>query len=114
MSLDLGPRGMDALQSLYRTLTRPNIGTKPCPLCDNQTAELSHFEHFITCHSPLVSSEFIVGLLAGGSEDIFVHAKHFIYFLCPVFVSSLHSIVRWSVCVMLCPDGLYASTFQPV
>ena len=56
----------------------PNIGTKPCPLCDNQTAELSHFEHFINCHSPLVSSEFIVELLAGGSEDIFVHAKHFI------------------------------------
>ena len=78
MALDHGPRGTDALQSLYRTLTRPNIGIKPCPLCDNQTAELSYFEHFINCHSPLVSSEFIVELLAGGSEDIFVHAKHFI------------------------------------
>jgi len=26
----------------------------------------------------IVSSEFIVELLAGGSEDIFIHAKHFI------------------------------------
>ena len=26
----------------------------------------------------IVSSEFIVELLGGGSEDIFVHAKHFI------------------------------------
>ena len=78
MALDHGSRGTDALQSLYRTLTRPNVGTKPCPLCDNQTAELSHFEHFITCHSPLVSSEFIVELLASGSTDIFVHAKHFL------------------------------------
>ena len=40
MALDHGPRGTDALQSLYRTLTRPNFGTKPCPLCDNQTAEI--------------------------------------------------------------------------
>ena len=73
MALDHGSRGTDALQSLYRTLTRPNIGTKPCH-CDNQTAELSHFEHFITCHSPLVSSEFIVELLAG-DIPIPVHLK---------------------------------------
>jgi len=53
MPLDHGSRGTDALQSWYRTLTRPNIGTKPCPLCDNTSAELSHFEHFINCHSPL-------------------------------------------------------------
>jgi len=50
MALEHGSRGTDALHSLYRTLSRPNVGTKPCPLGDNQTAELSHFERFITCH----------------------------------------------------------------
>jgi len=78
MALNHGSWGTDALQSLYHSLTRPNVGTKPCPFRDNQTAEFSHFEHFITCHSPLVSSEFIVELLASGSADIFVHAKHFL------------------------------------
>ena len=78
MALHHGPRGTDALQSLYRTLTRPNFGTKPCPFCDNQTAEISHFEHFIACHSPLASSELIVELLASESTDIFVLANHFL------------------------------------
>ena len=32
--------------------------SKPCPFCDNHSTESSHFEHFITCHTPFVSSEF--------------------------------------------------------
>ena len=57
-----------ALQALYRTLTRPIFGEKPCPFCDNQSTKLSHFEHFITRHSPFVGPEFIVELLA--SHDL--------------------------------------------
>jgi len=89
-------------------------------LCDNQTAELSHFEHFITCHSPLVSSESIVELLASGSTDVLVHAKNFFIVPLPYF-ASLHNIHTYiavcvhvcvcvcvCVCVMLCATGLYA------
>ena len=68
-------QGTAALQALYRTLTRPSFGEKPCPFCDNQ----SHFEHFITCHTSFVSPEFIVELLARKSTNIFVHAKHFLH-----------------------------------
>ena len=61
-------QGTTALQALYRTLTRPIFGEKPCPFCDNQSTEPSHFEHFVTCHSPFVGPEFIVELLA--SHDL--------------------------------------------
>ena len=74
MALDHGTQGTAALQAIYRTL-----GEKPCPFCDNQSTKLSHFEHFVTCHSPFVSPEFIVELLARESTDIFVHAKHFMH-----------------------------------
>ena len=66
MALDHDAQGTTALQDLYRTLT----SEKPCPFCDNQSTELSHFEHFVTCHSPFVSPEFIVELLARESTDI--------------------------------------------
>ena len=79
MALDHGAQGTTALQALYCTLTRPSFGQKPCPFCDNQSTELSHFEHFVTCHTPFVSPEFIVELLARESTDIFVHAKHFLH-----------------------------------
>ena len=32
--------------------TRPSFGQKPCPFCNNHSTEPSHFEHFITCHTP--------------------------------------------------------------
>ena len=44
----------------------------------NQSTELSHLEHFITCHTPFASSEVIVELLIGESTDTFAHAKHFL------------------------------------
>ena len=72
-------QGTAALQALYQALTRPSFGEKPCLFCDNQSTEQSHFERFITSHTPFVSPEFIVELLAGESTDIFVHAKHFLY-----------------------------------
>ena len=77
MALDHGAQGTAALQALYCTLTRPSFGEKPCPFCES--TKLSHFEHFVTCHSPFVSPEFIVELLARESTDIFVHAKHFMH-----------------------------------
>ena len=78
MTLDHGAQGTAALQALYRTLTRPSFGQEPCPFCDSHSTEPSHFEHFITCHTPFVSSEFIVELFRE-STDIFVHAKHFLH-----------------------------------
>ena len=74
MALDHGSRGTDALQSLYRTLTRPNIGTKPC---HSVTIKLQNFLTLNTSSPaipPLVSSEFIVELLAG-DIPIPVHLK---------------------------------------
>ena len=79
MALDHGTQGTAALQALYHTLTRTSFGEKPCPICDNQSTKLSHFEHFITCRTPFVSPEFIVELLARESTDIFGHAKHFLH-----------------------------------
>ena len=49
-----------------------SFGQKPCPFCDNHSAELSHFEHFISCHTSFASSEFIVELLVRESTNIFV------------------------------------------
>jgi len=65
-SWDHGSRGMDALQSLYRTLTRPNIDTKPCPICDK-------LQNFLTsntsspaippCQFSLLLSYYLVGVM---------------------------------------------------
>ena len=79
MALDHGAQGTPALQALYLTLTRPSFGQEPCPFCDDHSTEPSHFEHFITCHTPFVSFEFIVELLIRESTDIFVHARHFLH-----------------------------------
>ena len=80
MALDHGARGTAALQALFCTLTRPTFGSKPCPFCDDQPEELSHFDHFVTCHFPLsISSDRIVELLANESMDIFMYAKHFLH-----------------------------------
>ena len=101
MALDHGAQGTAAVQALYRTLTRPSFGEKPWPFYDNQSTELSYFENFVTCHSPFVSPEFIVELLARESTDIFVHAKHF-----------LHSVSLWYlVCyAMLASYALHMNT----
>ena len=82
MALDHSAQGTAALQALYCTLTRPSFGQKPCPFCDNHSTEPSHFEHLITCHTPFVTSEFIVELLIRESTDT-LHAKHFLYRLYP-------------------------------
>ena len=57
------------LQALYRTLTRPS--QKPCPVCDKQSNEPSHFKHYHLSHT-FVSSEFIIN-----SRDIFRYMQAF-------------------------------------
>ena len=53
IALDHGTQGTAALQALYHTLTRPSFGQKPCPFCDNNSTELSHFEHLSLVIHPL-------------------------------------------------------------
>ena len=55
MALDHGECGTAALQALFHTLTRPTIGQNICPVCKTQQAEISHFEHFVTCHMAALS-----------------------------------------------------------
>ena len=78
MALDHGERGTAALQALFRTLTRPTFGQNTCPVCKTQQTEISHFEHFVTCHTPITSSEFVIDLLTTESQDVFVYAQHFL------------------------------------
>jgi hypothetical protein len=79
MALDHGEHGTAALQALFHTLTRPTIGQNTCPVCKTQQAEISHFEHFVTCRTPIASSEFVIDLLTTESQDVFVYAQHFLH-----------------------------------
>ena len=72
----------------------------------------SNFEHFITCHSPLVGSELIVEFLASGSTDIFVLLTVPLPYFC-LLLAQYSTYPHCSVCAMLCPNGLYASNFEP-
>ena len=65
------PRGTASLQALFRELTRPSFGSKPCHLCDIDHLCVPYFDHFISSHSSIeVSSDFIVHQLAEGDRDI--------------------------------------------
>ena len=115
MGLDHGAQGTAALQALYRTLTRPSFGQKPCPFCDDHFTEPSHFEHFITCHTPFVSSEFIVELLIR-EHRYFCTCQAFsascillTLFLVSCYSFTLH-LLYTSCYAML---ASYASTFEP-
>ena len=52
-ALDYGPLGTASLQGLYRELTRPSFGSKPCHLCDINHLCGSYFNHFISSHSSI-------------------------------------------------------------
>jgi len=96
MALDHGAQGTPSLQALYHTLTRPSFGEKPCSFCDNQSTEQSHFEHFITCHTPFASPEFIVELLVRESTDSFVHMPSIFCILYPCDPCCIHyAMPRW-------------------
>ena len=67
MALDYSPRGTASLQALFRELTRPSFGSKPCHLCDIDHLCVPYFDHFIS--SIEVSSDFIVHQLAEGDRS---------------------------------------------
>ena len=78
VALDYGPRRTASLQALFRELTLPSFGSKPCHLCDIDHLCVPYFDHFISSHSSIeVSSDIIVHQLAEGDRDIFMLAKHF-------------------------------------
>jgi hypothetical protein len=49
-----GPRGTTIIQSLFKEMTRPIFGPKPCPFCD-ETQFYNYFDHMTRCHTPLRS-----------------------------------------------------------
>ena len=81
MTLDHGARGTAGMQALYRNLTCPSVGSKPCHLCNIDHLGASYFEHFIVQHSfPSVSSDYIVHLLSyGDTDNIFLYVKYFLH-----------------------------------
>jgi len=50
------------------------------PVCDCQSVEHSHFEHFVTCCSPFVSPEFVVELV-GMRALMFLYMLNISYIL---------------------------------
>ena len=77
MSLDHGPHaGTACMQALYRVLTRPVFGTKPCALCDTADFE-TYFSHYVDHHTSVESEEAVINCLREGCEGIFTLVKHF-------------------------------------
>ena len=79
LALDYGPRGTAALQALYRTLTRPDIGQDPhvCAVCEVEL-DVSYFEHYSICHTPISNTKLIIDSLSKESTDVFDYARHFL------------------------------------
>ncbi len=88
LALDFGGPGTSDLRALYRALTAPCFGPSPCQYCTVSNLESSYFDHFISSHSTLPNSDFVIKLLRSESSDIFVHAKCFSK---PRFVPVSHS-----------------------
>ena len=67
MALDHGHQGTVSLQALFRELTRPTFGSKPCHRCDIDHLHEPYFNHFISSHSTIgVSPTTIVRQLRPG------------------------------------------------
>jgi hypothetical protein len=62
IALDYGPRGTDALQALYRELTRPQFQPGICHLC-GAAMDVSYFHHYTLSHTPLSDPEQIINSL---------------------------------------------------
>ena len=75
-ALDSGPVGSEAMQNLYREMTRPLFGPNPCPRCSEVSLEntLSYFEHYVTEHlkitTSLTSVDEISSLLTSQDPDL--------------------------------------------
>ena len=83
------------------------------PFYDNHSTEPSHFEHFITCHTPFVSSDFIVVLIK--ESRYFLHAKYLLYpvsfWPSPLLLAiSFTMHLLYTSCYAM---ASYASTFEP-
>ena len=77
MALDHGQQGTLSLQTLFRELSRPCYGSKPCHRCDIESLEEHYFHHFISSHLNItVSPSTIIRQLADGDPDVFRVAKH--------------------------------------
>jgi hypothetical protein len=50
MALD---HGTASLQALFRELTRPEFGSKPCHRCDIDQLSGPYFNHFLSSHSTI-------------------------------------------------------------
>ena len=76
MSLDHGPHaGTAYMQALYRVLTRPVFGTKPCALCD--IADFgTYFSYNVDHHTSVESVEAVINCLREGCESIFTLVQH--------------------------------------
>ena len=75
-ALDSGPVGSEAMQNLYREMTRPLFGPNPCPRCSEVSLENtpSYFEHYVTEHlkttTSLTSVDEISSLLTSQDPDL--------------------------------------------
>ena len=70
------------VQLLYKLCSTPLPGpglARVPVLTMRHQAEPSHFEHFVTCHMPIASSEVVIYSLITKSQDIFVYAQHFLH-----------------------------------
>ena len=96
MALDHGHQGTVSLQALFRELTRPAFGSKPCHRCDIDHLHEPYFNHFISSHCTIgVSPTTIVRQLADGDRDVFKQCLHtilYFYFLCLFWLPLLLSI----------------------
>lgn len=79
IALDQGHLGTSSLKILFRELTRPSFGSKPCRHCDIDHLREPYFHHFITCHSNIgISPTIITRQLADGDQGLFIFVKQLI------------------------------------
>ena len=112
MALDHGERGTAALQALFRTLTRPTIGQNTCPVCKTQQAEISHFEQFVTCHTPIASSEFVIYLLPRAKMCSYM--RSIFYILHSFSIHCIFSIIYciYTITCAMPPSGFMCINFD--
>ena len=80
LALDHGVQGTAFLQTLFRILTHPTVGSKPCHLCEIDVQQVAYSEHYISQHSSLtVSLDVIIKKLSDGDTNLFMYAKQFSY-----------------------------------
>ena len=116
-ALDSGPVGSEAMQNLYREMTRPLFGPNLCPRCSEVSLEntLSYFEHYVTEHlkttTSLTSVDEISSLLTSQDPVLTPIIKLFktVYIVTPLdlldlfFLFFYYYLLTLSLCI--CPWG---------